>query len=66
MACPICKQDTFIEMSAGENSSYFMDGGWSIKECLNCDYKVEDKTLDGRFIGIDHVITKPDMEKVRA
>lgn len=59
MKCPICQEDTFIEIDAWEPD--YMDYGWSIKVCRDCDYKVKDKTIDSRFAGIDHVIHLPLM-----
>ena len=62
MICPICKKDTFIEIETWEPD--WMAYGWSIKECLTCEYKVEDRTIDGRFAGIKHVIRKPQLEAI--
>ena len=55
MKCPMCEKDRFIEIDTSQ-PSWIMDYGWSIKECLQCGYKVKDRTFDGRFAGIDHVI----------
>ncbi len=61
MECPICKESSFIEMESYEPFGLWY--GWSVKECMDCGYKVQDKTLDGRFAGVMRVITKPIMKE---
>jgi C4-type Zn-finger protein len=61
MKCPMCGKNMFIELESWEPD--YMGYGWSIKECMNCGYKVKDKILDGRFAGIDYVIKKPRITK---
>ncbi len=61
MECPMCKQDKFIELKTSRETYCYGDYGWSIKECLSCGYKVRDKTFDGRFVGIDEVLVKPNI-----
>jgi len=63
MKCPICGKNTFLELEAG-GEGWCGQEGYSVKECLSCDYKVQDRTRDGRFSGIHHVITKPDLAKL--
>jgi len=63
MICPMCKKPTFIELSKMDDE-FYMCYGYSIKECLHCEYKVCDKVMDGRFAGLDHVIRKPNVSKL--